>query len=199
MARIRSKNTKPELLLRRALWAEGCRYRLHHNLPGRPDLVFLRDRLAIFVDGCFWHGCPLHYSAPRTRENFWKDKLRKNVTRDLAADDALIEQGWRVLRFWEHDLKDMEDVVRQIFDILHGKPKTWGTDTLPDMNVAESAAVYGTTDNDESSRQVCVCGSTDLRILSVNGHGSIRPNASHRPESVELICRKCRHIWSCKL
>ncbi len=121
MARIRSRDTKPEIRLRQALWAAGCRYRLRSDLPGSPDILFVKARVAVFVDGCFWHGCPLHYSAPRTREEFWKTKLRKNVLRDIAADDALVSDKWEVFRVWEHELKDTEDVVRRIQNLLTPK------------------------------------------------------------------------------
>ena len=202
MSRIRSRNTKPELQLRRALWAEGCRYRLHYDLPGRPDVVFLGDRLAVFVDGCFWHGCPIHYSAPRTREDFWKSKLRKNVTRDFTADDALVSAGWRVIRVWEHELRRIDEVVARILSALGRGDKTYHAEPPSVTNIAESSAQYGSVQPREiieTPRWICNCGSKDIRILSVNGHGSLRPNSRHRPESAELICRECRNIWCVKV
>ena len=105
MSRIRGKHTTPEKLLRSALWAAGMRYRLHARTPfGRPDIVFPRRKLAIFVDGCFWHGCPDHYVRPRSREEFWIGKLRQNIERDRRQTSALEAAGWRVLRVWEHDV-----------------------------------------------------------------------------------------------
>ncbi len=200
MARIRSRDTKPEIRLRKALWAAGCRYRLYYDLPGRPDIVFIRERLAVFVDGCFWHGCPLHYSAPRTREDFWKSKLRKNVLRDMAADDALASENWRVIRIWQHDLVRPEPAVRHILDLLARTEAIYAAADLPSVTkISESAAVYGTTGRSESdikTELTCKCGSSDVRILEVNGYGSLRSGAGHRPESVELICRTCRNIWS---
>lgn len=74
MSHVRGKDTKPELLLRRALWKKGLRYRLFNKLPGRPDILFIRKRVAIFVDGCFWHGCPEHGTQPRSNADFWKKK-----------------------------------------------------------------------------------------------------------------------------
>lgn len=105
MSRIRRRDTVPEILLRKALWAEGLRYRVDYRTPhGRPDVVFLRSKVAIFVDGCFWHGCPDHYVRPRSRVEFWAEKLLTNVQRDRRQTLALESSGWRVLRFWEHEV-----------------------------------------------------------------------------------------------
>lgn len=108
MAGIRGKNTRPEMLLRRALHARGLRYRLHRSgLPGKPDLVFARYRAAIFVHGCFWHrhdGCRLA-TSPATRPEFWADKFAANVQRDGKNQSELIESGWRVAVVWECALK----------------------------------------------------------------------------------------------
>lgn len=122
MSRIRSKNTEPERILRAAVWALGLRYRLHARTPvGRPDLVFPGPRVAVFIDGCFWHGCPEHYVRPRSRIDFWSGKLQENVERDHRQTLQLEETGWRVLRFWEHEVftrldeaaAEVERVVRQ--------------------------------------------------------------------------------------
>jgi DNA mismatch endonuclease (patch repair protein) len=105
MARIRARDTKPEVLLRRLLWSRGLRYRLHLRVEGcRPDLVFKGARVAVFVDGCFWHGCPDHYVRPRTRDRFWREKLLTNVERDIRQTRELEESGWRVCRLWEHEV-----------------------------------------------------------------------------------------------
>ncbi|CAN5835878.1 very short patch repair endonuclease [soil metagenome] len=106
MANVRNSGTKPEMRLRRALWAAGLRYRVRSKLPGKPDVIFLSQRLAVFVDGCFWHECLLHATYPKTNEEFWRTKLRSNVDRDRRVDEELSQAGWRVLRFWEHDVKD---------------------------------------------------------------------------------------------
>jgi DNA mismatch endonuclease (patch repair protein) len=111
MARVRTKNTAPELLLRRALWHAGIRYRLRIRLPGSPDLVVPGAMVAIFVDGCFWHGCPDHYKPPATNSSFWQEKLEKNRARDNLASQTLADQGWTVLRFWEHEVYAQLDVV----------------------------------------------------------------------------------------
>lgn len=115
MARVKGTNTGPERRLRSALWRRGLRYRLGARLPGKPDLVFPRARLAVFVDGCFWHRCPLHATYPKTNRAFWEEKLRSNVERDRRVDERLAAMGWRVLRFWEHEVEaDVEDVAKRI-------------------------------------------------------------------------------------
>src|SRR5262245_52552772 len=105
MARIRAKNTRLERYLRSALWRGGLRYRLYARTPaGRPDIVFPKQRVAVFIDGCFWHGCPEHYVFPRTRRDFWLAKLKANVERDQRQMRALSEAGWAAVRVWEHDV-----------------------------------------------------------------------------------------------
>lgn len=102
MGRIRGKDTKPEMLIRRGLHARGFRYRLHAKLPGRPDIVLPGRRAAIFIHGCFWHGhdCPL-FRLPGTRTDFWREKIAGNRARDAAAIDHLHRDGWRTLAIWE--------------------------------------------------------------------------------------------------
>lgn len=104
MARFKGKNTKPELLVRRALHAGGLRFRVHRrDLPGTPDIVLPRHRIAIFVHGCFWHhhsGCPVG-KLPKSRPEFWREKFRRNRERDAANQSALEEAGWRVETIWE--------------------------------------------------------------------------------------------------
>ena len=116
MSAIRSKNTKPEVLLRQAVWASGLRYRRHYRTPlARSDFAFLSQKVAVFVDGCFWHGCPLHYTRPGTREEFWAKKLRENVERDRRQTLGLEEMGWLVLRVWEHEvMEDLEGCVELV-------------------------------------------------------------------------------------
>ena len=120
MASIRGKDTKPELILRRALHARGFRYRLHDRmLPGRPDLVFRRFRAVCFVHGCFWHrheACP-YATVPATRQEFWQAKFRANVERDRRARKELLEAGWRVAIVWECALrKDGADRTSSMLD-----------------------------------------------------------------------------------
>jgi len=106
MSRIRSSDTQPELILRRALWSTGQRYRLNLKIEGvRPDIVFPAERMVVFVDGCFWHGCPSHYVRPRNRQQFWASKLSSNVARDRRQTALLRDAGWKVVRLWEHDIR----------------------------------------------------------------------------------------------
>ena len=122
MSRVKTKNTDIELLLRRELWSLGLRYRLHFSLPGKPDIAFLGKRLAIFIDGCFWHGCPKHYTAPQRNAEFWKTKIERNILRDKLVTQQLSEQRWQVLRFWEHELKhDIQACVKQVLQTLNDK------------------------------------------------------------------------------
>ena len=116
MSRIRSKETSPEMLFRKALWTAGLRYRLKTKLPGKPDLVFPSAKVAVFVDGCFWHGCPQHGKVPKSNQGFWVKKFTKNIARDLADNAALSAQGWLALRFWEHDIQ--KDLVGCAFKVL---------------------------------------------------------------------------------
>jgi DNA mismatch endonuclease (patch repair protein) len=96
--------TKPELALRRELHRRGLRFRVNHSkLPGRPDVVFTRAKVAVFVNGCFWHRCPVHGTLPRNNRDWWQAKLDRNVARDRAKDAALAELDWTVLHVWEHE------------------------------------------------------------------------------------------------
>lgn len=107
MSRIRGKDTLPELLIRKGLHARGLRYRLQdRSLPGRPDLVFPKHKAIIFVHGCFWHahGCNLS-KVPKSREQFWAEKLSKNRMRDQRANEDLSACGWRVIVIWECALR----------------------------------------------------------------------------------------------
>jgi DNA mismatch endonuclease, patch repair protein len=120
MAAIRSKDTKPELRLRAALRAVGATgYRLHRKeLPGRPDLAFTRWRVAVFVDGAFWHGHPEHFN-PETASDYWRTKMERNQARDRQADESLSVSGWTVLRFWDFQVQDeIETVVATVLSAL---------------------------------------------------------------------------------
>jgi len=118
MSRIRSKDTKPEMLLRKALWAKGHRYRLRvKKLPGSPDVVFRKHKLAIFVDGEFWHGYKWEAKKTKIKSNrgFWIPKIERNIQRDGENNKALKEMGWTVLRFWESAIKkDLDNCVASI-------------------------------------------------------------------------------------
>ena len=106
MSRVKSRDTSVEMLLRRALWSAGVRgYRVQWKLLGRPDLVFVGKQVVVFVDGCFWHGCRECKRAPKENASYWGAKIRGNRKRDRAVTAALQSEGWKVLRFWEHDVK----------------------------------------------------------------------------------------------
>lgn len=115
MSQIKGKNTGPEMRLRKALWAVGLRYRLNYSLPGKPDIVFPGKKLVVFVDGCFWHGCPRHAVFPKKNREFWETKIKGNIARDLKVNAALNALGWRVFRIWEHEIKaNLQSVVDRI-------------------------------------------------------------------------------------
>jgi DNA mismatch endonuclease (patch repair protein) len=119
MAGIRAANTKPELIIRRGLHAKGFRFRLHNReLPGKPDLVLPRYRAIIFVHGCFWHRheCTI-FKWPKTRQDFWRNKIQGNFERDKKVEAALKAMGWRILRIWECSLRGPQRVgTEQVID-----------------------------------------------------------------------------------
>jgi DNA mismatch endonuclease, patch repair protein len=121
MRQIRSKNTAPEVLLRRMLHREGYRFRLHRpDLPGKPDLVFPARRKVIFVHGCFWHqhpGCR-EGRVPGSRRDYWEPKLARNQQRDMATQAALKEQGWQYLIVWECEVKNSNKVLEALLSFL---------------------------------------------------------------------------------
>ena len=127
MSRIRGRDTKPEMLVRRGLHIQGFRYRLHDkSLPGCPDLVFPKYRAVIFVHGCFWHGhdCPM-FRLPATRREFWERKINTNRVRDANAHDDLLAAGWRILTIWECSLRgknrlDLESLTGRCAAFLEG-------------------------------------------------------------------------------
>lgn len=107
MSEVRRSDTKPELALRRELHARGLRYRVDlrptPSLRGRADIVFSRKRVAVYVDGCFWHSCPEHGVLPKSNSAWWREKLAGNVRRDRMTEAVLDAEGWRVIRVWEHE------------------------------------------------------------------------------------------------
>jgi DNA mismatch endonuclease (patch repair protein) len=117
MSRIRAKDTQPEVILRKALSSAGLKgYRLHYKLIGKPDIVFPKRRIAIFIDGCFWHRCPKCFIKPGTNKSFWKKKIDSNVKRDKTVNAELKSKGWKVLRIWEHELRKEKIIKRRILD-----------------------------------------------------------------------------------
>ena len=107
MSRVRNRHTAPEMAIRRELHRRGLRYRVNMAIlrigRTRPDIVFTRARVAVFVDGCFWHRCPDHGSFPKSNADWWRQKLDVNVRRDLTTNKALADAGWTVIRVWEHE------------------------------------------------------------------------------------------------
>ena len=122
MSKIKAKNTKAEIILRRSLYKQGAKsYRIHYNIEGKPDIAFPKKKIAIFVDGCFWHRCPLHFVEPETRADFWLKKIESNVKRDRVVDDKLRKDGWQVIRFWEHEIiENPADTTFKIIGVLNG-------------------------------------------------------------------------------
>lgn len=122
MSRIRGKDTKPEILLRKSLWKKGFRYRTHYKLPGKPDVVFVARKIAIFVDGCFWHGCPVHGVRPKTNAAFWEKKIQSAIDRDKKNKLLLEKDGWRVLHYWEHEIEeDLDGLIKELVRLLNKK------------------------------------------------------------------------------
>ncbi|WP_350164296.1 very short patch repair endonuclease [Algiphilus sp.] len=124
MSRVRGKDTTPELLIRRALFAEGYRYRIRdRRLPGRPDIVFTKKKKAIFVHGCYWHrhpGCPMA-RMPKSNTSFWEKKLNENVQRDIRRRSELESLGWAVLVVWECETRTPHEALRKVKSFLSEK------------------------------------------------------------------------------
>jgi DNA mismatch endonuclease (patch repair protein) len=127
MSRNHRRDTKPELRLRRLLHASGARYRVDFRIKAdevtvRPDIVFTRRRLAIFLDGCFWHGCPEHGNVPAHNRTYWMPKLARNRARDEEVTAALTNAGWTVIRAWEHE--PTRHIAERVLALLHDAPRT---------------------------------------------------------------------------
>jgi DNA (cytosine-5)-methyltransferase 1 len=154
MRKVRSANTAPEVVYRKRLWAKGVRYVLHHkNLPGKPDLVLPAKRMAIFIDGDFWHGgqwrkrklATLEAQFAKTEsKKYWLQKIRTNMSRDAVATAKLIGQGWKVMRIWETDIKkDLEGCVSMTVNAMSVKEPELQYSMVPQMTVAEFFAGIG--------------------------------------------------------
>lgn len=116
MSKIRSANTKPELVIRKALWKKGLRYRIHDkSIIGTPDVSNKSKKIAIFIDGCFWHGCPTCYNKPKSNTAYWNEKLRYNKNRRNLVKKKLDDDDWKILEFWECSITDnLDGVVSKI-------------------------------------------------------------------------------------
>ena len=127
MSANKAKNTKPEIMLRKALWGRGYKsYRLNwKRVPGRPDIAYPRKKIAIFVNGCYWHRCSkCDLPIPKTNTEFWKDKFDKNVERDKKKSDELLSLNWIVLVFWECDIKsNISNSIQKIKKVLDAQEK----------------------------------------------------------------------------
>ena len=140
MSGIRGKNTKPELIIRKALHRKGFRFRLYDkNLPGKPDIVLPKYRAVILVQGCFWHGHNCHlFKWPSSRPEFWKDKIEGNRVRDIRNQQALLNSGWRIFTLWECALKGK---TRLPFDQVVSLIESWllvGNDNAELMGIQSS-------------------------------------------------------------
>lgn len=120
MQATRQRDTPGEVQLRRLLHRQGYRYRIDHppisGIKSRADLVFHKARVAVFVDGCFWHGCPKHGTWPKTNASWWKAKIRSNINRDLRTNRSLTRAGWRVIRIWAHE--QPSNAARRVADVI---------------------------------------------------------------------------------
>lgn len=121
MSRVRGKNTKPELVIRKLLFLMGFRYRLHlKDLPGKPDIVFTKKRKIIFVHGCFWHqhkNCSKS-TIPKTKPDWWREKLERNILRDTHVERSLAQRGWSILVIWECEIKQLDVVKMKLMSFL---------------------------------------------------------------------------------
>jgi len=117
MQNIRSRDTSIEKLMRSELFKLGYRYRKNYNkLPGKPDIVFIKQKVAIFLDSCFWHMCPYHFIPPKSNKIYWIPKLQRNKIRAKEVNKILKKNGWKVLRIWEHKIK--KDFIKTIKIVL---------------------------------------------------------------------------------
>ena len=122
MRAVKPRDTAPELALRLALYRSNLRYRVDvrplNELNRRADVVFRSAKVAVFVDGCFWHGCPIHGTQANANADFWKNKIKQNQIRDEDTNKRLKKAGWRVIRVWEHELADSEHVAKRILKVF---------------------------------------------------------------------------------
>jgi DNA mismatch endonuclease (patch repair protein) len=186
----RRTDTKPEMALRRALHGRGLRYRKDYRLDldgarVRPDIAFTARRVAVFVDGCFWHVCPQHGTKPANNTWYWGPKLTRNVERDRAADAALADAGWRVVRVWEHE--PLEAAVAAVVAALHSAGYTEratrpeGPDTrLTGPGLADSVSAHAVLADPASDRAASATPrGTDARLPAFDPSGP-GPAAAHR-------------------
>ncbi|WP_232818711.1 very short patch repair endonuclease [Exiguobacterium flavidum] len=119
LSRVRGKDTKMEVKVRQELWRRGLRYRKNYRkLLGTPDIAFPGLRMVVFLDSCFWHGCPVHYKEPKSNVEFWRNKIKRNRERDKEQTEHYVCEKWTILRFWEHEVNDdFERVIAEIVKV----------------------------------------------------------------------------------
>ncbi|MEI7035027.1 very short patch repair endonuclease [Streptomyces pratensis] len=127
MSRQASRDTTPEVAVRKLLHAAGYRFRVHVRVPGMPrrtiDIAFTRAKVAVMIDGCFWHGCPVHATQPKSNAQWWRAKLDRNMARDRETTEHLAAAGWTVLRFWEHEAASTATTkIAATLDSATGRP-----------------------------------------------------------------------------
>lgn len=155
MAAIKGKDTKPEMIVRRYLFSKGLRFRVQvRKLPGNPDIVLPKYKTVIFVDGCFWHGhegCK-YYRLPKSNIEFWKEKIDRNIARDIRNEEELRALGWRVIRVWECDIKRVarrDGYLRGLYNTITHQVQTCAYDTNYESTpmAAEPEDTYGQNNN----------------------------------------------------
>lgn len=118
MSQVKSKESKLEQKFRKQLWNSGIRYRKNSsNYFGKPDLMIKKSKLVVFIDSCFWHGCNKHLRMPHSNIEYWTNKIKRNLERDIAVNQYYKEQGWNVLRIWEHLLENERQILRQVENV----------------------------------------------------------------------------------
>ncbi|MEC1687612.1 very short patch repair endonuclease [Bacillus mojavensis] len=127
MKAVKSKNTKIEKVVSKEIWGRGIRFRKNvRNLKGKPDIAIKKYKIVIFIDSCFWHGCPLHGRIPKSNVEFWNNKIKRNIERDKSINHYYTRKGWNILRIWEHDLNKKEffqtiDKIEEWIKIIKSK------------------------------------------------------------------------------
>ena len=125
MASIHSKNTGPEVSIRKALSAISLRYRVHYGKE-KIDIAFPKVKVAVFIDGCFWHGCPFHSNIPKTNQEYWLPKLKRNIERDKEKNKRLEEDGWLIIHVWEHEIENASKIAEIIKNTVQNRKVACG-------------------------------------------------------------------------
>ena len=183
MSRVKGADTSQERRLRSALWRLGLRYRLQRRVARvRVDILFVGAQVAVFVDGCFWHGCPEHYSRPRSNTDFWSAKLVANVERDRRQTVVLERAGWKVVRVWEHEtLSNVDRVAKLVLSLVRGRRIR----RRPDWRVLRVVPVPR-TGSDWERREFCLLKDATSKRVYVGPRrtGSTKGRMGRREESI---------------